>query len=439
MKRILPLLLALVLLMGLLPARAETFPDTIYRIVLRTETEDITLGTGVLFGSKTTLLTVRACYAEGNLVAIGADGEHAVSYRGEVAGSQLITLGLATESAAEPISVTEADYLMDYNVYGVKADGTLVASPVQQTRLTYFSNHGEVILYADEGLLPGAMMFGDDEGLALITVWQETEGLGAYAAVSDVSLNRIFREENTLPSGKLVRNFTAEWDRGEILVDWSQGTGFIPTEDTVFTVYSTATCNTYLTSITATAEETSVRLPAIPGTETVVWIGVSQGEPAEAVFPESGMDMVMVATGTPEPFTLNGLTNLRFGITAAAPGQDAMPADFLPQVPLTRETLSDRSLSMYFQTEDTYTATAEDDDHTLMVTLYTPEGYAFYYYSGYIFMPEFCESDLWVSDITDLFTDYERFAEEEPWPAGDYTVLYTIDGGEVAQFTFTLE
>ena len=54
-------------------------------------------------------------------------------------------------------------------------------------------------------------------------------------------------------------------------------------------------------------------------------------------------------------------------------------------------------------------------------------------------MPEFNESDLWVSDITTVFEDYERFCDGEPWPAGEYTVLYTIDGGEVARFSFTLE
>ena len=139
------------------------------------------------------------------------------------------------------------------------------------------------------------------------------------------------------------------------------------------------------------------------------------------------------------PFSLYGHRNLRMGVTCAEPGLDGMATDFLPQQPLTRENLTNPDLAIYFQTEDAYAVTREDNAHTLMVTLYTPEGHSFCYGSGYIFMPEFNESDLWVSDITTVFEDYERFCDGEPWPAGEYTVLYTIDGGEVAHITFTLE
>ena len=74
-----------------------------------------------------------------------------------------------------------------------------------------------------------------------------------------------------------------------------------------------------------------------------------------------------------------------------------------------------------------------------MVILYTAEGYTFHYDSGYVFMPEYGASDLWITDISDVFADYERFCDEEPWPAGTYTILYTIDGAEVNRLSFTLD
>jgi len=122
------------------------------------------------------------------------------------------------------------------------------------------------------------------------------------------------------------------------------------------------------------------------------------------------------------------------------PGKDGMATDFLPQAPLTRAALSDRSRPIYFQTEDAYEVAQTEEEHSLMLALYTPEGYVFPYTSGYIFMPEMNGSDLWVSDVSVIFEDYEQFVpEEERWPAGEYLFVYYIDGGVVATIPFTLE
>ena len=437
MKRILTMALALLMLLALVPAQAEaSVPAELYRIVLRTEEGDVTLGSGILFGSKTTLLTAAGCWAEGDLYAIGADGEHAVIHRGGLMGTQLITLGLAAESAAEPVKVTNAAYLLDYKLYGVNAAGEFVAMDVRGSRVTLIDDRAEALLYAQEGLLPGAVMYGDDFGLACVTIWQEGEGEGAYATVADVTLTSFFAQDR---QAQLLQGFTAEYHNGEIHVDWSMAGGYLLTQDTVFYVYSSVTGNTYLSRDTLTEGETSTTFPAPPGAEVMVWIVASEGELETSLYPETIDDVCFVNVPQAQPFTLNGLKNLRCGITPGEPGVDGVATDFLPQEPLTREALSDRSRPIYFQTEDVYTCAAEDDDHTLMVTLYTPEGYCFYYHSGYIFMPAMNSSDLWVSDISDIFADYERFCEGEPWPAGEYTVLYTIDGGEVARITFSLE
>lgn len=447
MKRIVSLMLALMLLLALVPAQAEAdVPEQLYRIVLRTEKGDETLGSGILFGTKTALLTAAACWAEGELVAIGADGEHAVSYRGAVAGTQLITLGLATESAAEPLTITTADYLMDYVLYGVKADGSFVAMEVRGSRKTVVDNRAEALLHAEEGLLPGAVMFGDDFGIACVTVYQSGESEGAYATVADVTLSAIFGEggHNSIEKdrntgAKVLSGVTVTCENGLIVVDWSASTGYTMTENTVFTAYIALMTNNYLSLDVLEDGETTTSFPAVPEKEAMIWVVVSEDAKDAELMPETASQVQFVTVPKAEPIDMYGLKNVRMGVTPGEPGMEGNAADFLPQEPLTRETLSDRDRPIYFQTEDVYAVDAEDDDHTLMVTLYTPEGYAHSYFSGYVFMPEYAASDLWISDISDIFADYEMFCEGTPWPAGEYRVLYTIDGFEVAELTFTLD
>lgn len=438
MKRLFSLLLALVMALALLPARAASgAPDALYRIVLRTEAGDETLGTGVLFGTKTALLTTSGCWAEGELYAIGADGEHQITYRGEVAGSRLLMLGLATESAAEPLKVTEAAYLQDYMLYGASADGQFIAQEVTLSRATVLNGRAEALLTASEGLLPGAVMFGADGGVACVTVSQHGEGQGIYAAIADVTLTELLGSM-TAEDPQLVRGFSVAVENGQMVIDWSAVRGAV-TEETIFNVYTTIVTNTYLSCEQVSGSRTATTFPAVPGTQVMVWIVRSEGELTESLFPEDVSDMAVVQIPEAEPFTGCGLRNLRCGVTPGEPGREGTAADFLPQQPLTREALSDRSTPIYFQTEDAYEVTQEDDDHVLLVAFYTPEGYVFSYFSGYIFMPEMNGSDLWIADISDLFASYEQFAEGELWPAGAYEFVYYIDGGEVARIPFTLD
>ncbi|MBR3763280.1 MAG: hypothetical protein IKK57_01850 [Clostridia bacterium] len=436
-RRILTLLTAACLLLPLLPAAAEApMPDALYRIVLRTESGDVTLGTGVVYGSETTLLTAAGCWAEGDLYAIGADGEHAILRTDAVTGTQLVSMALATPASAEPMEITTTDSLLDYLLYGVNAQGEFVCMDVWGSRVTRVDGRTEALLYAAEGLMPGAIMMGDDFGLACVTVFQAAEGEGAYAAVTDVTLSRLV--SRPAEGAWLLTGFTASYEAGLITVDWSSAP--IPVaENTAVTVYAAGTNNNYLSSVDADEGETTASFPAAPGTEVMTWIVVSQGTEDAQLMPETMDEVVFVQVPGAEPITLNGMRNVRMAVTSGEPGLDGVASDFLPQEPLTRENLSDRSRSIYFMTEDVYTCDAEDDDHTLMVTLYTPEGYTMSYFSGYVFMPEYTASDLWVTDISDVFADYERFCGGEPWPAGEYTILYTVDGAEVARMTFTLD
>lgn len=440
MKKMISMLLAALLCVMLLPVQAaEAGLEALYRIVCRTEAGERTLGTGVLFGSQQTLLTARTCWAEGELAAIGADGEHAVTYRSEIAGTQLILLGLADACAAEPMQITSAERLRSNSIYGATGAGFTEQTAVL-SRATAIDGRAEVLLSAGKGLLPGAVMLGADGGLACVVVWQHGEGEAVYAALANVTLNGLV-ERGAQPEETegLLHGFTATIENGNVVLDWSEARGYTMTENTVFTAYITATSNPYL-SYDRVSGATGTSFPAIPGTQMLVWIAVSEGEPAEHVYPETDADSVLLTIPEGVPFTQYGLRNIRCGVTPGIPGRDGWTEDFLPQMSLTREVLSDRSIPIYFQTEDVYQTDVEDDGHTLLLALYTPEGYVFCYYSSYYFAPELQGSDLWVSDISEVFAEYEQFVpEEERWPAGEYAVVYLIDGCEVARVPFILD
>ena len=444
MKRILALTLALLLALSLLPAQAEEL-DALYRIVRRTEAGDVTLGTGVLFGSQQALLTVRGCMAEGDLYAVGADGEHPIDLIFEVTDSQLVLMRMETESAAKPLNVTEADVLLDDRLHGAGADGSIKAQEIAQLLDMVIDQRSEVLLPVENGpqpdcLLPGAIMLGADGGLACITVWQQGEGQCAYAAIADVTLGLLrVREAEDEGAGSLLHGFTVRAEDGLIRVDWSDAGETVP-EHAVVAVYLNVVDNPYLSYDLLTEGETGTEFPAIPGTGVQVWIAVSDSEPTEPVYPQTMADVVTVEVPEAGPFTLHGFRNLRLSVTPGEKGLGDSAVDFLPQHALDRAALTDRTKAIYFQTEDAYSVTEEDSGHVLLLTLHTPEGFAIPHRSGYTFMPELSGSDLWVSDISDVFEKYERFTEEgSRWPAGEYAVVYTIDGQEAGRYTFTLE
>lgn len=464
MKKLLLPVLVLLLTLTLLTAAAEA-PEALCRIVLRTQEGDTTLGTGVVFGAQKSLLTVRGCWAEGELVAIGQDGEHAVTYKGEIAGSQLIMLGLATPSSAVPLTVTQSEYLEDYNLYGATPTGGLTGMEITLARTTLLDMRAEALLTAQEGLLPGAVMLGADGGLACISVSQHGEGEGVYTVIADVTLNKLFNDEpasaeqekdapqvlaptptpvpppasGTQEGPRFLYGFRVEAANGVLTVDWSDALTEPAAEGTVFCAFASIITNPFLSFHDVADGGTTAEFPAVPGTQVMVWVVRSDSGEAVTLHPTEASQVQFVNVPEAAPFTAYGFRNLRCGLTCGAPGQDGMPADFLPQVPLTRENLA-AAEAFYFQTEDTYQVEVEDDNHMLLVSVYMPDGDVYFYQSGYIFMPEMNGSDLWAADITAVFEDYARFTpEEKRWPAGEYTVLYSIDGCEAARFTFTLD
>ena len=73
----------------------------------------------------------------------------------------------------------------------------------------------------------------------------------------------------------------------------------------------------------------------------------------------------------------------------------------------------------------------------MVIVLCTPEGLCFIDPLVYMFDPSLQTSDMWLKDISNLCRDYESLICGA-WPAGDYRILYCIDGQVAGEINFTL-
>ncbi len=680
MKRILSLIMALLMIICACPAHAEgdvsaSVWEAVYRIVLRTEAEDITLGSAVLFTQQDVLLTAESCCREGDLYAIGEDGEHAIAEVTPLQDSGAALMRMHTPSAAQPLTLAGYETQSLPFIFGTDAQGKIGVAPLYHVIHAMYRDQQALQLYGAEGLLPGAVVADERGKIVAVTVAQQMEGMGVYTALESDGLYQLLypdvADEAFLPveitwdggymniawqdekrdSGIYLLSLTSEenlyytsyeasaedsslrialpaghtyllqvqWaaSAGEAAFSWNamdvytlpelplneydyqmscylasipRGkdiTGVLPEmplisvdtlsaerqalylqikssytvteevslpmtvsltapdgqfyfeellcpldpakaqDDTYvlsmdelfascrdfsgkgklqpgeyavrvhiggylageypFTVQPEGTPlpavespalpeSGFVTGISVTEENglyqvdwsdcaipegkqvtayvlydgntyysfsepgegvTSAKFPVIPGVGCLLWAAYAdEGSPSE--LPQSLAECVMPAAAPRQAYTQYSFVNLRSSVVASEDPQAAENGLYLPEIPLTREQITG-GMHIYFQTEDTYDIPEISADHILLVVLHTPEGLHFIRAGGYTFDPAWQASDLWLLDITELFRSYEGMVHTEPWPAGEYTVGYYIDGQVAAEVQFILE
>lgn len=670
MKRMLMILLAAVLL--LLPAAQaeEDLYDLIngamYRIVLRTEAEDVTLGSGVLFLEQQVVLTTSAVSAEGTLYAIGADGEHAVTTVEKAGDSGIALLGLATPSTCTPLQLTDSNTSAMACLFGMNAAGEAYMAPLTQIRNGVYRGQEALVVSAAENLLPGGFITDEKGALVGLSVSQQAEGDGVYFVLD---ANAIYRALTRQQYSEAFLPVETDWANGMLTISWTDearssglylvtvcgeenqyytyfqasyetntlqvtlppahryyvqvqwtetadsaldpvwnamtealvpaatfteygytqscilvtrpaGTKdpvteltsctlsammdaassrylevaasydvaeevtlpltaeliapdgqfyclsavctlspedeakdvfLIPLDDLLedcvefsggalltgayevryaiggrtagtlsFTVKEdgteptaglatglSATCqdglitlswsdegipegatvdafylydgNTYYTYHRMEPGETQTEIFTVPGRQVTAWVTWTLDDSNPPLTPQNKGDYVVIPAVEETPFTLNGFENQRLSLVPSADPDAAEKGEYLTPVALTREIMADRSTPLYFQTEDTYQVTELSEDHPLAIVLYTPDGMCFVDISYYIFDPTLQTSDMWLKDLSQLFEDYESMVVIGAWPAGDYRLLYCIDGQVAGEITFTLE
>lgn len=681
MRKLTLLLLTLALLLsaGTAAAQGDVYDqvyNALYRIVLRTDTEDVTLGSGVLFLDQSVILTAEGCLREGALYAIGSDGEHAVQAMEKAGESGAALLQLATPSSAQPMTLANYDASTLPYIFGTDAKGKTGMVPLYQVLYGMIGGREALVLSGEEGLLPGAVTVDEKGALVGLVVSQRMEGMGMYSALEpdglyafltgdtsksflplelswrtgfltitwkdqqrqsglyvitlsgaenvyytsyeqEISKKSIdiavapghtyyvqvqwaesadaalepdwsamttytvpalpltwygfsqechlssapagqeitqllpemtlisvdtltdpassrylqvtsrydtdgefqypmtltligpdgqfyceemaftFSEEyeaddtfvlpvddllascaqfsggtlqagdyrlcysvagyeageyafTVLPAGTqapapadvpedktsgFLRDLTAVNENGLVTVSWDAKA--IP-EGAKVSVYYVYDGNTYYTYHDMTEGSDQTEVLSVPGRGMMLWAAWYTGEMPTGL-PADERDIHYVPAQAEKPFGSYVFRNLRCSLAPSADPDAAAKMEYLPAVPLTREILSDRTTPIYFQTEDVYAIDLESPDHPLALVLCTPEGLCFVDPGYYTFAPEYASSDLWLKDVSALFADYESMVHTGAWPAGEYTLLYCIDGQIAARFVFTLE
>ena len=142
MKRLTAVLLT-VLLAFAACAQAESDLGTVlsgalYRIVLREDQGDITLGSGVLFADQKILLTAESCCVEGNLVAIGEDGEHEILAWEKADQTGAALMEMITPSTGTPLRLAAYDAKSLPFIFGVSPAGDIGSVQLYQALYTMY-------------------------------------------------------------------------------------------------------------------------------------------------------------------------------------------------------------------------------------------------------------------------------------------------------------
>ena len=439
MKKVLAYLCMLCLLAGAIPAGAED-PSPVYVLMSITPAGERTpLGTAVLLGDSSTLVTTQwAAMAASGLYAVGSGGTLAIARVSVPAsGSDLVTLTLREPSPAQPVQLGEADDGL--TCVGLRRGETQPESCTADLMTMAVYEQSACLLYTGlEGMLPGALLFNSQGQLAGLTMASYGEGLNRYVAYpADVLQARLSGEgpaEATVAEGQVrwLSGMEVTAERGELTVRWDHLKE--PEGGTVYLIWQDAG-NDYVSYGTVDWAEGYAIIACVPGRSYGVWMAASDGDA-----PTGDMlrwdRAVMVRAEETQPFTDYGFHDEIMYLTSVPEDQEYGDTEQIPPLgDFTVAGLAAEGLCCYLQAVDAYEVT-ETQTATLIIALQAPDGSVYTELAGYIFMPDLNGSDTWHADITELVQDCINYCGSLP---GEYTLSYYLDGQLAASFTFTLE
>lgn len=442
MKKILAFLCLLCLLAGAMPAGAEELSPVYVLMSITPAGEQTTLGTAVLVGDSSTLVTTQwAAMAPSGLYAVGCGGTLAIARVSVPAsGSDLVTLTLREPSPAQPVQLGEADDAL--TCLGLCRGETQPESCTADMLTLAVYEQSACMLYTGlEGMLPGALLFNGQGQLAGLTMAAYGEGLNRYVAYpADVLQARLSGEgpADTAPVQEQVRlltGFDVAAERGEMTVRWDAlDLPEQPEGSAVYLLWQD-TGNDYVSYGTVDWEEGYATFACVPGRSYWVWLQQSlTGEVNPAAL--SPLTATLAEAAQTEPFTGYGFHDEIMYLTSVPADQEYGDTEQIPPLgDFTAAGLAAEGFCCYLQAVDVYEV-AEEQTTTLVIALQAPDGSVYTELAGYIFMPEMNGSDTWHADITELVRDCMSYSGGL---SGEYTLAYYLDGQLAASFTFTLE
>lgn len=420
MKKLLILLLALMLIV---PAMAEE--ET--ALYLLTDESGTPVGTAVLCGDTSTLLTTAALGNRENLQAVGAGGSIGIASARSVTGN-LALLTLASPSPAEPLEM---------NMEGVPAlclgfdlTGAACVSSLSDTGVVPVESEFGVIFTAQQTMLPGAVLVDENGKVCGVTIAAYGEGVNRYVSAVGTAFDAVQH------AASWVSGFTAGERNGALHVDWSNCGLQCDREDCVVSLFVEDEQNPYFTYYIV-SEGTDADLLLTPGRSYRLWLQHAHGEavPTMTMDNDSAVLAELPEKGT---FTLYDFQTSAMYLSAV-PATDVEEAEntFLPPVEsLNRAALLEPDNAIFLQVRSTYQV--EEQQSAMLVTSFlTPEGCNFSLEGQFLFQPELQQQDDWNVNLTDLLDDYVHYCGQ--LAEGEYTLRFYLDGALGAEYTFTLE
>lgn len=426
-KRILSFFMALWLLLPCVAAGAEDvytlIDNALYRIVLRTESGDVFLGSGVLFLNERVLLTAEGCHREGQLYAIGNDGEHAIQALENADNSGLVLMEMAEPSAATPLTLSDFSEGTLPWIFGMNRQGEIGSLPLYQARWGVFRDRDSLVLLSEEGLLPGGVAVDEQGAVVAVAISQQGEGFGMYTALdADGIYDAMFPVQN---SPFLAVDLS--WQGGFLTASW---------EDTqrtsgLYFLTISGDNNSYYTTYETSMENSSMQFAVPPGHTYHVQVQWVQDADA-AQDPEwRSMETLIV----PElPLRQMGYTQECY-YTSAPAGTEV--SGMLPDMgPLTLAALSNGQ-DNYLQIISRYDVT-EDFELPMAVELIAPDDQFYFEEHVFMFSPEWEAEDCSLLPLDEMLTTCQEFSGGV-LPKGEYRVRYSLGGYVAGEYVFTLE
>lgn len=427
-KRILMLTMALMLLLTASAGAEELYEklgSALYRIVLRTEKGDTTLGSGVLFVDPSVLLTAAGCCAEGDLYAIGNDGEHAVLSRG-LSESGAALLELATPSTSEPLLLADTDAQSLPYIFGAGSDGRSGPSPLYLVRQTLHGSRDALLLTGGEGLLPGAFLADTKGNIIALVLSQHMEGVGGYVALDSHELALALLEEDKAASNFLPA--TLSWADGHLNIAWEDKKRDIG----VYVVTVSGDDNAYYTTYEAKPAERSMSLSFPPGHTYHIQVQWAKKESA-ALAPD--WDAMEVITIPAIDYTAGGYQAECFLVSAPA-GADST-ASLAEMTTFTPAALTDPTRDILLQVRSCYTVSAKADV-PMAVELTAPDGQFYFEEMTFTLDPAYGADDAFSLEMDELLASCAEFSGGV-LKEGTYKVRFSLRGKVAGEYAFTVQ
>lgn len=425
MKRILSLLTALLLLMSMTALGEEQVYDLIenalYRIVLRTEAGDQTLGTGVLFSDKQLLLTSAACVQEGEIIAIGPEGECAVSAVQVLDQSGAAMMELSAPASGTPLHLAADNAAGMAALFGTAADGEFLVAPLNQVRATIFRGQSALLLNSSEGLLPGSFLTDEHGNLIGLCIAQQAEGQGSYIALD---ANGLYRAISRLQYADAFLPAQAAWQDGELTISWEDE----PRGSGLYLITISADDNQYYTYFEASHDERSVSLTVPP--QHRYDYQVQWAESADSALEPmwASMTEIFVPGAAFQQYGYDQVCDFVTRTDAHSSLTEVAKPDL--------EVITSRGLLRYLRVRSTYDV-QEKTELPMTIELLCPDGQFYFESAVHVFSPSKAKDDAFLLPLDALLADCAEFSGGQ-LKHGEYLLRYAIAGGTAGEYAFTL-